>query len=118
MGSAVIEYNERMSETDFRLFRSDCTSKSHLCTRIEMKRKGSFIEIFIDVDEPVLKVYSPAGTESLEICRYRVNADRSGLELYVKKPDQTTSMISPEEACKLALHDFLFKPFPSPFAVR
>jgi hypothetical protein len=116
IGLAVSEYNRRVAETDSQLSRSDCSAKSRFCVRVEMKRKDRFIEIFVEENEPVLNVGSQAEQESREICRYRVNADRSGLELYLKKPDQTTSTITPEEACKLALHDFLFKPFPVPFA--
>jgi hypothetical protein len=116
IGAAVLEYNQRVYQTDAQLSMSDCTAKSRLCVRLEMKRKNRFIEVFIDENEQALSLCYQAAQACIEVCRYRANADRSGVELYVRKPDQTTDITNPEEACKIALYDFLFRPFPTPFA--
>lgn len=82
-----------------------------------MQAQARFIKIFIDNEEPTVNVCSELGRTATPICSYRVNASSEELELYVENEDKTVTVIAAEEACKLALHDFFFKPFPVPYAL-
>lgn len=73
------------------------------------------MEIFLSKpDQTVRAVIQENGTtqngEALEICRYRMNKDRSDLEFSV-----ANESASADDVAKLAIEKFLFDPFPEKY---
>ncbi len=112
IGLALIEFNARLFGLQ-EATAKDCTSKGQWCLRVLKSVDGSTIEVFIDEAERAVKSAAPLGEPST-VCRYRLKQDRSGLELFTESLD-AQRVLSADDACRAALHDFLLKPFPKMF---
>ena len=105
IATAVSEFNGSISNahSDFLEF-SDCTAMGPYCRRVE-KRLGPSIEVFLDEKTKTLRTSKPDNA----VCGYRAKADNTGLEFFLAAPVGPIG-ITVEEACKIALEDFLFPP--------
>jgi hypothetical protein len=113
IGTAAMEYNERVKGTEWTLHRADCTSKSSMCMRLETRGPHArSIEVFIDDNAPTLNIYLPAINDTRQICKYHLNGDHSDIEFYTEDSEGGRAVRTIEQVCEMALSDFLFNPFP------
>lgn len=116
VGRATVDYNQRIGDADH-LDHTDCMARGPLCTRLHKAGNGATLELFLDEEHRQLKAAPSVGGEIRTVCGYRLNADRTGLEFFradVRAPDGTIAL-TVEEACELAIEEFLFNPFPARF---
>jgi hypothetical protein len=102
----------------------DCRARGRLCIRVQ--KPGRFIEIFLPENDQT--VQSAPGVTELngpiedgtiqEICRYRLNKDRSGLEFFIQNDRGETEVLSADEVARRVLEPFLFVPFPTTIVRR
>jgi hypothetical protein len=114
IGEAVVEFNEGTTGTGNTLDHTDCMAKGKYCTRIHKAIDNSSIEVYLDEDNRSLNILRQGLMASGEICRYRITEDHKGAEFFVKEPHETAlRTISVEQACQMAIAEFIFTPFPA-----
>ncbi len=111
VGLSVIEFNERTGGTPNVLDRTDCQSQAKYCIRFHKALDNASLEFFLDEGKRSLKTSRDSSITT--ICVYRLTGDRSEIELFSESLEQVLSV---EDACRTALHDFIFTPFPTPFS--
>ena len=98
---------------------TDCRARGKMCVRVQ--KPGRFIEIFLSDTDQSIKSAS-GGTDLtgsredgtiLDISRYRLKQDRSGLEFYIEGDGGKCVVLSADDVAKRALEKFLFDPFPA-----
>lgn len=115
VGEAVFEFNDRTKGTPNTLDTTNCMARGTPCVRVHKALDNSSVEIFLDVDQRAIMTGSSTGTKTNWICGYRIaSGDPPDLELFIES-DGVSRIITVDEACEVALGDFIFKPFPSPF---
>lgn len=115
IGTSREEFNKRMAgSTTVTFSTEDCKSLSAYCLRIRtVPFSTDCVELFLNDGTKTLMMKRGTVDDGLKrICGYRLKGDRSSAEFFVELPDGGTSPISVESACEMALHEFLFVPFP------
>src|SRR5258708_203678 len=116
VGTAVQEFNARLFGiiTGSAVKLQNCSARGQYCLRLQKSDSlgGAIIEIFLE--DEALKTSLVNGHPDRVCCFYRVNTDRSGVEFF-RNTETGPVVISAEEACQMALDEFLFKPFPPTF---
>lgn len=114
IGAAVTEYNTRVAETDHGLTLTDCSAREY-CRRIEKKKLQPlrYVEVFLDVEGNTLSIFTFPGNTTTIVCGYAELQDNSQMRFFMQK-GSSNEHLSADEACELALEDFLFNPFPRP----
>jgi hypothetical protein len=108
IGRAISEFNAHTSDAadDF-LAAKDCTAMGRYCRRISKGFGKLSIEVFLEEKGNLLKTSIVPHGPDRSVCEYRINADRSGAEFFIRDAEGTL-VISPEKACQRALEDFIF----------
>lgn len=106
IGDAVTDFqvNVHLPEVSSK----DCKARAPLCMRVE--KGGSFIEIFLVKDDQSIQKSGDGDGDSL-IARYRLKADKSGLQFY-REGEGSDVILTADMVARCALEDFLFTPFP------
>ncbi|HUA18540.1 MAG TPA: hypothetical protein VMB25_07335 [Bryobacteraceae bacterium] len=114
-GKAVLEYNSHVVGTGQELTQSDCTSNGRWCKRLEKRTGSSSLEVYLDISVSSLKMFRQPENIMKVICIYRLAKDGS-LELFFRALEGDV-VRTPEEACRMAMEEFLFDPFPLPYSI-
>jgi len=95
----------------------DCTARATPCIRI--RKPGFSIEIFLSPDDQTVRSVIQSNDTLVqngngqEVCRYRLNEDRSGLEFCMDNGSGEMIAASADEVSERALERFLLDPFPA-----
>jgi hypothetical protein len=115
IGLAVEEFNRRTAASLDTLERNNCMAMGRHCLRVRRTLGGSAIEVFLDEQNQSLTV-ARNGLNKL-VCGYRLSKDLSQAEFFIQKEGDTPERMLPvEEACRRALKELLFSPFPTAFS--
>jgi hypothetical protein len=104
IGTTVTEYNALTIGSEVN--RLDCQARAVPCIRVQ--KSGAFIEIFLSESDGKVKSAVGATCADREICGYRVNGNRTGLEFF-----EGDNILSADDVAQRALEDFLFVPPPT-----
>jgi hypothetical protein len=115
IGQSVIEYNARVSDATNEVSVIDCKSQGRFCRRVERKATTTSLEIYLDEAKASLKIFRQPSGLSESICGYRPQPDGSAVEFFLAMSDGVIAKTS-DEACRMAMEDFLFNPFPPQFS--
>jgi hypothetical protein len=113
IGGALLDF--QLSVHDSGVTAKDCKSRGRFCFRVE--KKGSFMEVFLDMPHHLVKS-ATLDSEEKTVCGYRLDATRQGLEFFSVQETQEPFPLSAEIVSKLALEEFLFTPFPAVLIVK
>ena len=106
IGNAVAEFNALESNasdaSSEHLDAKDCTAMGIYCRRVTKAFGAISIEVFLQEEDRTLR------TSRSVVCRYRIRSDGSKAEFFLDKPEGSVA-ISTEEACRLALEEFIFQ---------
>jgi hypothetical protein len=108
IGQAVNEFNALVTAP--KVNRKDCESRAEYCVRVE-KEGAAPKEIFLSEEDRVI-LSAQRSEKPVIVCRYRLSIDRKSLDLFVEDESGTRKIITAEQACCLALENYLFKPLP------
>jgi hypothetical protein len=116
IGGAVTDFKALVSQPG--ISHSDCRARGKMCVRVQ--KPGRFIEVFLSEEDHSIR--SAAGGTNLngiaedgtvlEVSRYRLTGDRSGLEFWMAGDNGVFAVASADDVAKKALEEFLFNPFP------
>jgi hypothetical protein len=111
IGVAVMEFNDSTSNAaDNHLEAKDCTSMGKYCRRVSKAYGAVSVEVFLDEATKMLKI-----APDVSICGYRIRPDRAAAEFFKDTPEGPFG-IPVEEACRMAIEEFIFKPLSKPSA--
>jgi len=113
IGQSVVEFNGRTEGSGLSIAVKDCAARGKFCIRVLKVPDQSFVELFLDEDMRCFKI-SQAGSESKNVCGYELTPDKAALTFFIESADGHRA-ISPDDACKSALHLFILNPFPKLF---
>ena len=108
IGVSLREFNERTTGTSNTLGKTDCRAKSDYCIRILKAIDNSSIEVYLDESSQSLNASRGGHTAAGRICGYRITEDRKGAEFFVQDAAGIARAISVDDACKMAIGEFVF----------
>jgi hypothetical protein len=108
IAEAVSDFNHRTNDAANNLNHTDCRAKGNYCTRIQKSIDNSSIEIYLDESAQSLNASRGGHTAHGKVCGYRISGDRKGAEFFAQDAEGIARAISVEEACKLAIAEFIF----------
>ncbi len=104
---SIVEFNARVPGALSTL--SDCAAPGKFCLRITKYLDNTALELSLDEVKWTFNK-DPIGSEPKAVCGIRVTPDHSGLEFFTDHEPPGDQTLTIEQACKMALEDFLFGP--------